>query len=365
MPADLPLSPDNGVNGEFAKWLNEFAIRSEGFDEYDAMDLRSIADRFLEDDERKQEFVDDASGFVEAVKSTGPRMDRLPVLHVSRENLTEVDKKSGIPRGFLDDIAVVTADYINGFIPGQEITPPNVSKFDDDMGSDLAGSYSFRNDRSTLYATGGGVDQGSPAATVSAHETMHKNNVEALVQDVDTLRRYALIYNGDAPQSFKESVEDMDTAGVNHDLLGGLGLMFLDEFYDTEILKSFGNPVESRFDLEIYLEEFDDAVELMETVYDLEFFDVRDEAICQAVSFFMDGAFEEGFDARAESKRDHYNSNEDYSHRAGDALVNHLKGIRAQYETSEGLRGQRFREIMERRIPFLKGEENFHTYHTG
>lgn len=362
MPADLPLSPENGIDGEFAKWLNEFAIRAQGFDEYDAMDLRSIADQFLEDDAEKQEFVDDASNFVESMKSSGPRMDRLPVLHVSRENLTEVDKKSNIPDGFIEDIAVVTADYIDGFIPGQEITPPTLSRFDDDMGSDSAGSYSFRNDRSKLYATGGGIDQGSPAATVSAHETMHKNNVEAIMSDPDTLRRYAVIYNGEAPQSFKDKVEDTDTAAVNHDLLGGLGLMFLDEFHDAEIMRAFGNPVESRFDLERYFEEFDDAVDLMETAYNLEFFDVRDEAICQAVSFFIDGAFEEGFDSRAEGKREYYNSKESYSHRAGDAVVNHLKGMKAEYEMAEGLRGQRFKEVMAKRIPFLRGEETFNKY---
>ena len=363
MPADLPFSPDNGLEGEFARWMNEFAIRSEKSRDDDWTDLRDIADHFLDDGERKQEFIEDSSGFVDDLKSSGPEMDRLPVLHVTRENLTEVDNRSEIPEGFIDDVTVVTADYINGFIPGQQITPPHNSEFDDDMKSDYAGSYNFRDDLSKLYATGGSVDEGSPAATVSAHETMHKNNVEAVLADPSEVRRYALIYKQDAPQSFKDAVDSSDTAPVKHDLLGGLGLMFLDDFYDADILETFGNPVvKPDFSLERYSEDFEFAVDLMEEAYDLEFFDVRDEVICQAVSFFMDGAFEEGFESRADSKREHYNSNKDYSHRAGDAVVNHLRGIKAQYEKAEGLRGERFKDVMGKRIPFLKGEERFSKY---
>lgn len=362
MPADLPLSPKNGVDGEFARWMNEFAIRSEKSRDEDWTDLRSIADQVLDDDEKKQRFIEDSSGFVEALKSSGPMLDRLPVVHVTRENLTEVENRSEIPEGFIDDLAVVSADYINGFIPGQDITPPHSSEFDEDMNSDYAGSYNFRDDLSKLYATGGSVDDGSPAATVSAHETMHKNNVEAVLADPSQVRHYAIIYKQDMPQSFKDAVEESDTARVNHDLLGGLGLMFVDEFYDVDILEAFGNPVNSSIDLERYSDEFENAVGLMEEAYDLEFFDVRDEAICQALSFFMDGSFEEGFESRTDGKRDHYNMNEDYSLRAGDAIVNHLRGMKAEYEMAEGLRGQRFKQVMEKRIPFLKGEQNFNKY---
>jgi hypothetical protein len=69
MPADLPFSPDNGLDGEFARWVNEFAIRSEESRDDDWTNLRDIADHFLDDGERKQEFIEDSSGFVDDLKA--------------------------------------------------------------------------------------------------------------------------------------------------------------------------------------------------------------------------------------------------------------------------------------------------------
>ena len=361
MPAKLPFSPEETMEDQWARWMTEFEIRPQGFSEYDALDLRAMVNDFLEEDQ-KGSFVDDAEDVVESMKAGEPTLHRLPVMHVTRENLTEVDRMGDIPNGFLNDLSKVTADYVNGFIPGQEINPPTSLKFNEAMDTGRAGSYSFKNDRSNIYATGGDVSKGSPASVVSIHETMHKNNVDALIGDPDLVRRYALIYDGDAPSQFHDIVEETDTPAVNQDLLGGLGLMFLDEVHDLDVLEAFGNPVKPRFDLEEYSNEFNYAVNLLEDAYDLEYFDVRDEAICQAVSFFLEGAFEESFEKRVDQKKSYYNSNADYSHRAGDAIANHLKGIKSRYEEAEGLRGERFKEVMESRIPFLKGEENFSKY---
>lgn len=365
MPADLPISKDENrsLDDEMARWLTEFQVRPGKFDHFDAEDALNIADYFFDDRERMtEEFLDEVNNRVEEVRGTEITMDRYPVLHVSRQNLGEIEERSELPEGFFNEFTEVVADYIDGFMPNQSITPPRRSIFVYEKNSDSAGSYSFRKDRSRVLSASGNPDSGSPAAEVSAHETMHKNNVDAILDDPATMRSFAHIYNKQTPQDYQSIVNNSNTARVNGDLLGALSLFYMDMVYQTGILASYSSHKPSEVEFESYTEEFEEAVEAMEEKHELAYFDIRDEAICQSVSYFIKGSFENDFEKALDNTREHYNESSKYSERAGDAIGSHLRHIRGELARADGLRGQRFKQVMQKRIPFLKNEESFHKY---
>lgn len=365
MPAELPISRDKrdrSLEDELARWATELQVRPGTFKDMDAEDANSIAQSLVDGSvtEEDDELIDYVTDRFMEVREEEPSFDRYPVLHVSRQNLTSVENIGELPEDFLDNFNGVVADYINGFIPGQEITPPEKNHFEmKSEDDDTAGSYSFWRDRSKVLSRSGLRSRGSSAAEVSAHETMHKNNVEAIIDDPDTLRLCASIYRHGTPDEYKDFLDWRSTAPVNENLLGGLGLFYLEQVHQAGILPAYLEGERGSVDFTEYTEEFRDAVTEMEHRYDLNFFDVRDETICQSISYFLEGGFEDGFENRAVNTREHYNSSDKYSEDAGDMIVKNLEDIRKEFRDREGLRGQRFKETMEKRIPFLKGNKTY------
>ncbi|QKQ98219.1 hypothetical protein GKQ38_01640 [Candidatus Nanohaloarchaea archaeon] len=363
MPPELPISPetDDSLEDELVRWATEFQVRPGNYNpEFDGDDSIAIVRSIAEEGslEENIDLVEEVDERIQEIRSQTHDTDRLPMLHVSRENMSEVERIGGLPEGFLDDLHEVAAEYIDGFMPGQKITPPSSTEFTD-TDKNYAGSHSFRRDRSSLYHTFGGISEGSPAAEAAAHETMHKNNVEALIGEVDRVRDLATVYENDVPEEYEELIENTEVPSVKHDLLGGLSLLVLDEIYNAGILSAYQENSREDIDFTQYIEEFENAAEVMNEKFGLEEYDTRDETICQAVSYFMKGQFEEGFEKELADTRSSYNSLDHYGEKAGDIIASHLNGFRKEMEQAEGLRGQRFKQVMQNRIPFLKGEYEF------
>ncbi len=282
--------------------------------------------------------------------------DRLPILNVSRQALD----KAEVPQGFMDDLAKVSADYIDGFVVDQDISPASFNGLGelDEKTDSRAGSYHFRKDLSQVFPRKGRLIDGSSAATHSGHETMHKGNIEALVDDFERVRSYAYIFRKECPEDYHEAVEKTDVAPVNHDLVGGLALMETDP---GTIIVNYLDGRPHRFDPKSAFEEFKENVSMVVEEYSAEDLDVRDETICQAVSFFMDGNLDdmERFSKRGYRVQNYYDDNQDYSFEAGQRIKANLTDFKSSYDDAEGTRGQRFKQVMSDRIPFLMDETDF------
>ena len=364
MPAELPFSPESEtLEDELFRWSADFRLRSEDSPHFDSLihgDSVKIAKNLLEEDEdvnENQELIEHVSGKAKELSTLPEPDDRFSMLHVSRENMTEVVNEGQLPPGFLNDLHQIAAEYINGFIPGQEIRPPNNTGFED-TGKDYAGSHTFSEDRSMLYHAFGGIDSGSPAMEVAAHETMHKNNAEALLGSPQRTRNMAQIYQYEAPQEYVNTVEET-VPPVKQNLLGGLSLLVVNELYNVGIHQAYIDDRRDDIDFSNHSDEFQEAVAMVNAVYDIENFDVRDETISQAVSYFIKGHFNDDFYNHAADTQESYNDFPQYQDKAGDKITQQLAGIRKEMRETEGLRGQKFKQVMQNRIPFLKGEYQY------
>ena len=364
MPAELPFTPESdSLEDELFRWSADFRLRSEGSPHFDSLtqgDSVEIAKNLLEEDEDVEDnwdLVEHVSGRAKELSTLPEPDDRFSMLHVTRENMTEVVNEGQLPPGFLNDLHQIAAEYLNGFIPDQNIRPPSNTGFQDTQ-RDYAGSHNFREDRSMLYHAFGGIDSGSPAMEVAAHETMHKNNIEALLGSPQRTRNMAQIYQYEAPQEYTEIVEET-VPEVKSDLLGGLSLFVVDELYDIGIHQAYIDDRRDDIDFSDHSDEFREAVATVNEIYDLENFDVRDETISQAVSYFIKGHFNEDFYDHAASTQESYNNLSQYQDEAGDKITQQLAGIRKEMNEAEGFRGQKFKQVMQNRIPFLKGEYRF------
>lgn len=364
MPAELPFSPEgDSLEDELSRWSADFRLRSTDSEHIDALtkdDSVAIANNLLEEDrevDRDGVLVEHVSTKAKELSTLPEATDRFSMLHITRENMTEIDTAGELPQGFIDDLHEIAAEYINGFIPGQQVTPPDNTGFAD-TGRDYAGSHTFSEDRSMLYHAFGGIESGSPALEVAAHEAMHKNNAKALLGSPQKTRNLAQIYQHEVPQEYTEIVEDT-VPEVKHDLLGGLSLLAIDELYNIGIHQAYIDGQREDIDFSNHLDEFKEAVSVVNDIYDLENFDVRDETISQAVSYFIKGHFDDNFEQHIASTRSSYNDFDHYQKKAGDKIARQLDGFRQEMNNTEGLRGQRFKQTMQNRIPFLKGEYQF------
>ena len=364
MPTELPLTPESdSLEDELFRWSADFRLRPRDFEHLDSLtedDSVAIANRLLEEDEDAEDNWD----LVEHVESKAKELSTLPkpddrfsMLHVTRENMTEIVYDGQLPPGFLNDLHQIAAEYINGFIPGQEIRPPSNTGFEDTE-KGYAGSHTFSEDRSMLYHAFGGIDSGSPAMEVAAHETMHKNNVEALLGSPQKTRNMAQIYRYEAPQEYLNAVEET-VPPVKQNLLGGLSLLVVDELYNVGIHQAYIDDRRDDIDFSNHSDEFQEAVAMVNEAYDMENFDVRDETISQAVSYFIKGHFNDDFYDHAADTQESYNDFPQYQDKAGDKITQQLAGIRKEMNETEGLRGQKFKQVMQNRIPFLKGEYQY------
>lgn len=359
MPAELFFEIDDlDLDKEMVRWANEYQLRTAGFNGRESREAEHIAKK-LNGNTHTVKQLQAVEDRVKEMQKGEYATDRLPMLHTTSQNITAVEKKGKLPDGFLDDLHEAAADYINGFMPGQEIAPPENTAIDE-TDKKYSGTHNFRRDKSTLYRKFGSVDNGTPAAEVAAHETMHKNNVEALIGDeADTVRQLATIYHHNVPLEYEKIIEETDVPLVKHDIMGGLSLLVLDEIYGAGVLDAYQENRRHEIDLMDYTEEFENAAEVMNQKFGVENFDVRDETICQAVTYFMKGQFEQGFENHLTDTRTAYNNLSQYQSNAGDKIARNLEALRTEMEEAEGLRGQRFKQVMQNRIPFLQGDYEF------
>ncbi|WEL23492.1 hypothetical protein [Candidatus Nanohalovita haloferacivicina] len=360
MPASLFFEVDEpDLEEELSRWANEFQLRPAGFYGRERRESKHIS-RKVNGGSHTDEELEAVQQRVKDMQRAPYTTDRLAMLHTSTQNISHVEEKGQLPEGFLDDLHEAAAQYIDGFIPGQKIKPPKMTTLED-TDKKYAGTHTFQQDKSTLYRKSGKATEGTPAAETAAHETMHKNNVEALIDDADKVRDLATIYDYNAPEEYREIVEDTEVPEVKHDLVAGLSLLVLDEIYDAGILDAYHENRRHEVDLHQYVQEFEYAAGLMTDIFGLEDFDVRDETMAQAVTYFMKGRFQEGFENHLSNTRASYNEFSQYQENAGDKIAEQLNGFREEMQELEGLQGQRFKKTMENRIPFLKGEYSFST----
>lgn len=358
MPVNIPFTSrvENHLDLEKLRWSSDFGIRPGEFNQRDREDVYGLAKKL-----GKDPLEDDLTDLIEEfdnLKGNNPPMHRLPVFHISQENLTAIERYGDLPEGIINDITQVAADYIDGFMPAQGILPVNRSEFRYDTEKSENASYSLLEDKSVHFPVFGTPEDGTPALAISSHETIHKNNISAIT-DFEETRNYAWIYQKETPEAYTNKVERTSTAEVHHDLLGGLALKRLDEEENDVINKSYSENRRESIDFSEWEEEFEEYVDQVKTEYDLSDFDIRDETISKSVTFFLEGFFHQNFESNLSDVERAYNSNEIYSQDAGTRIAENLRNIKAHYESLEGTMGERFRETMQNRIPYLKGEADF------
>ncbi len=358
MPLKTPYTRDEterDLDNELFRWRNEFSMRNGEWSQEDIDDSVGVALNILNGDwEEKKDFIEEVKGEFRELKEVEPSMDRYHLLNTTLGNLHVA---SDIPDNFIDELVQVSTSYIDGFLPNQNITSPDRRQLTDIEGKGIKGDHEFLRDRIRVTPKPGRVQNGNSALAVAAHEVVHKNNVEAVVENPGEVRDLSWIYRKSLPESYRDEIEQSGVAECNHELLAGLTLQEIEP--DTGIHRAHIDNDREKLDYEKHLDTFSQAVSKVEEKYSLTDFDIRDEAVAQAVSYFTEGHFEDGFRSKLRETRRAYNKNEDYTDDAGERIVEYLKAFRNEYENQEGLRGERFKQTMEKRISFLKNQYSF------
>ncbi len=358
MPVELPYEKDpseRGLEDELFRWRNEFSMRNGNFDKTDNDDAVGTAVRILDGDwEENKEFIQQVKDEFRQLKSENTSSDRLSLMHTTIGNLHVAED---IPDSFVYELVDKSADYINGFMPGQEITSPETTALEVIDRAGAKGDYDFNIDRVRVSPDPGRVRDGSSALALAAHEVIHRNNVEAVVHDTETVRDMAWIYHNSLPEDYRATVEDTDVAECEISLLAGLALQRIED--ETGFQQAHVDDRRDDIKGPEYLDVFEEAVSEIKDEYSLDEFDVRDETIAKAVTYFIEGTFEQGFKSELRDTKFAYNQNEHYSENAGERIAEYLEAFKEEYESRDGFRGERFKSTMENRVPFLEGEYEF------
>lgn len=358
MPVELPYEKDQserGLEDELFRWRNEFSMRNGEFDKTDNDDAVGAAVRILDGDwEENKEFIEQVKEEFRQLKSESTLSDRFSLIHTTIGNLHVAED---IPESFVYELVDESADYIDGFIPGQEITTPETIELEVIDRAGVKGDYDFNFDRVRVSPDPGRVRDGSSALALAAHEVIHRNNVEAVVDDTENVRDMAWIYHNTLPQEYRTTVKETDVAECEESLLAGLALQRIED--ETGFQQAHVDDRRNDINGMKYLEEFEEAVTEIRDEYSLDGFDVRDETIAKAVTYFIEGSFEQDFKSELRDTKSAYNQNEHYSENAGDRIAEYLESFKKEYESRNGFRGERFKATMENRIPFLEGEYEF------
>jgi len=348
-------SSERTLEDELARWRNEFSLRNGKFNQADNEDAVGTAVRILDGDwEENKEFIENAKDEFRNLKELEPVMDRFNLLHTTLGNLNEAEN---LPSNFIDGLVETSVGYIDGFIPTQQIQAPQNIQVGETERSKVKGVYEFYDDRLKVSPTLGNVRNGGSALALASHEIIHKNNVEAVLDKAGQVRDFALIYRNSLPEDYQVRVEESDVAPCNYDILGGLALQEIEE--QTGILQSHKEDSRAEINYQDHLWLFSEALDTVEDEYGLTEFDIRDETMAKAVTYFVEGIFEQDFKSEVRNTRTAYNRNEKYSENAGDRVKEHLEEFKQEYESRDGLRGERFKATMKNRIPFLKGNYEF------
>lgn len=348
---NFPSKEYEDLEKNLIPWMMEFQVRPEG-----TLGKWNVAAKAAQDVDSSLDEVIEILRSQEDVSG-----ERLPVMNLTRENLNKMYRQP-----YLEDVAETVVDFLDGFIPNQSLGKPLTNTVRSRNGNDdLAGDYMFRHDNAGIVPKQGHILQGSSVVELLGHEGLHKNNQELIVPNPSRVREYANIFtDDDFPDYFEQILSENGVVPKDYALAGGLVLSGLDRHYGND-------PIEYQFwngpgniDYESLEQDFRNQSPFYVDYFNLDGFDVRDEAICQAFSFLMYGAFEdeEKFEKEAKGVVNFYNERDSYSEDAGTEVVESLMRIRNRINEYDGSVGESFRHVMDDREAFLRGEETFHKY---